>query len=281
MYDSDRPSAIPTNAQMVAGYIDGSNPWSTADWARFPNAVKVRIARRSTTNDGHVLDVEPGIVPANQMVGWVRMRRKSGADPSIYCNQMNDWQNLRNLFHDANEPEPHWWVSRYRLINGQAPPIPNGTVAIQYADPAVHGEGHYDLSAVADYWPGVDTHSVTKETKMVDYILGRSTDNETVYVGNGVICRPVSDLQEMNDLVHIAQHSSEFEGKVNNPLGNMKVLGVDVRKLVRDAIVEVLPSALHDYFVANPPTVSVDAEAIATAVWNKARDNDTSTGPTS
>jgi hypothetical protein len=31
-----------------------------------------------------------------------------------------------------------------------------GAVAKQYADPGTHGGGHYDLSIVADYWPGVD-----------------------------------------------------------------------------------------------------------------------------
>jgi len=43
-YDAIHPANIPTNAQMVAGYVDGRYAWSAADWARFPHSVKARIA---------------------------------------------------------------------------------------------------------------------------------------------------------------------------------------------------------------------------------------------
>jgi hypothetical protein len=156
MYDSTDPNAIPTNAEMVAGYIDGTSfKWPESAWARFPKARKVRIARRVTTNDGHVLDVESGIPtvwpPTQAIVQWVQMRRRSGVDPTIYCNQLNDWPLIRSLFINAQVPEPYWWVARY---NGSQT-IPTGAVAKQYANSTMSG-GHYDLSSVVDYWPGVD-----------------------------------------------------------------------------------------------------------------------------
>lgn len=156
MYDSVDPYAIPANAQMVAGYIDGSSfRWPVEAWSRFPNAVKVRIARRTTTNDGNVLDVEEGIPtvwpPGQGIIDWVLMRRRAGVEPSIYCNQLNDWSGIRRLFQNANIKEPYYWVARYNNIAV----IPDGAVAKQYAN-SVLAKGPYDVSIVVDHWPGVD-----------------------------------------------------------------------------------------------------------------------------
>lgn len=157
MYDSVDPNAIPVNAEIVAGYIDGTNyRWPESAWDRFPNSVHVRIARRTYTNDGHVLDVEVGIPtvwpPSRAIVDWVLMRRAAGIEPTIYCNQLNDWEPVRAQFAYAGVPEPLWWVARYNNVAT----IPAGAIAKQYANPPLAG-GHYDLSVVADYWPGVDT----------------------------------------------------------------------------------------------------------------------------
>ena len=43
MYDSANANGIPKDAKAGAGYINGKFEWSKADWARFPNATKVRI----------------------------------------------------------------------------------------------------------------------------------------------------------------------------------------------------------------------------------------------
>jgi len=176
MYDSTDAVDIPKTAKMVAGYIDGTSfKWTPADWARFPKATKVEIARRTHTNDGHVLDVEEGIPtvwPINgSIVDWVLMRRQAGVEPAIYCNQLNDWGPLKNLFDNADVRHPLWWVARY----DNKKTIPPGAIAKQYANPPLAG-GHYDLSIVADYWPGVDRkedadmdmNTVLPPTKMAD-----------------------------------------------------------------------------------------------------------------
>jgi hypothetical protein len=150
MYDSTTPSAIPTSAAMVAGYVDGPFVWSKADWARFPRSVKVRIATRAATNDGHVLDVEPGDATSAQAVTWVVMRRRAGVDPSIYCSA-SAWPGVRAAFTAARVAGPHYWIAHY----DGSKVVPAGAVAKQYADPPDTG-GHYDLSVVADHWPGVD-----------------------------------------------------------------------------------------------------------------------------
>jgi hypothetical protein len=161
MYDSTVPTDIPTFVQMVAGYIDGDyGRWDESDWNRWPDTAKVRIARRTYTDDGDVLDVEYGIPTVwpltdasvrEGIVNWVRRRRTAGKHPAIYCNELNDWAPVRDIFIRAGVAQPLYWVARY---NGVAQ-IPAGAIARQYANPPLTGE-HYDLSVVADYWPGVD-----------------------------------------------------------------------------------------------------------------------------
>jgi hypothetical protein len=150
LYDSVTAADIPTTAGMVAGYIDGVDPWTAADWTRFPNAVKVRIARNSLTDDGHVLDVERGDALPEWAPGWVLRRRTSGADPTVYVNRGNIDQ-VRAAFRAQAIPEPHYWLA---TLDGSQLWLP-GVVAIQDRSAALSG-GHYDLSSVLDYWPGVD-----------------------------------------------------------------------------------------------------------------------------
>lgn len=156
MYDSTRPAEIPADAQMVAGYVDGMYAWGPQDWARFPHAVHVEISAVGTDR-GTVVDVEVGCVwPPESAVPWVRRARARGVDPTVYCNWSNDLQHVKAAFIRAGEPEPHYWVARY---DGQAE-VPEGTVGKQYQAPEAPGAaqagGHYDVSSMADYWPGVD-----------------------------------------------------------------------------------------------------------------------------
>jgi len=150
MYDAVTAANIPAGARMVAGYIDRIKlaPWSAADWARFPGAVKVTIVKKASTDDGHVLDVEVGDATPGEAPGWVRMRRAAGADPTVYCNT-STWPAVRAAFAKAGVAEPHYWIARY---DGD-PAIPAGAVAKQYRGNVPPG---YDVSSVADYWPGVD-----------------------------------------------------------------------------------------------------------------------------
>jgi hypothetical protein len=155
MYDSVTPTNIPTNAEMVAGYIDKElYRWTQRDWDRFPHAVKVRIARLATTNDGHVLDVEDRLATPAQAPGWIRMRRAAGADPTIYCNR-STWPQVNAACDAAGVARPHYWIA----TGTRQAVIPAGAVAAQHTldfKPAGF-PGTVDISIVADYWPGVDS----------------------------------------------------------------------------------------------------------------------------
>jgi hypothetical protein len=171
MYDSVTASNIPRNAQMVAGYVDGKYKWSQSDWALFPNAAHVPIAVFASTNDGVVGDCENGDMTPAGAVTWTEMRRNAGIQPSIYCSQ-GLWSVVRNTFQSMGVREPLYWIAAYP---GNGPDtIPAGAVAHQYAD-----AGPYDLSTVADYWPGVDT-----ETDMYAYYRKASTGDTAVLMPN-------------------------------------------------------------------------------------------------
>jgi hypothetical protein len=186
MYDSVTASDIPSNATMVAGYVNGTYKWSNADWGRFPQAVKVRIATRANVNDGHVLDVEAGAASMSEAPGWVERRRAAGVDPTVYCSY-SAWSSLKILFGDLHMVQPHWWIARY---DGKAEMI-SGAVAKQYINPPGSG-GHYDLSIVADYWPGVDGGNTVTDLNLGQGVT--STDGRSLNVGQCLGAGPWASL---------------------------------------------------------------------------------------
>lgn len=177
MWDSTRAADIPANVGMVAGYVDGLYRWSAQDWARFPDAIRVRIAVFPQTDDGHVLDVEKGNATPAQAPGWVAMRRRAGVDPSVYCSR-SAWSQLAAQFQVQRVPGPHWWIADYT----GAPHLPPGAVACQYADQSYTG-AHFDLSEVSPYWPGVDPPPPPVPTRKVPEMIIVTVDGTTVPKG--------------------------------------------------------------------------------------------------
>jgi hypothetical protein len=149
MYDALIASNIPRfpAPDIVAGYVDGK-AWSQADWDLFPRSIKVGISAAGT-DAGTVLDCEPGNPNAAQSVDWVLARRAAGIDPTVYVAQWAPGYTMNDVLsaHIARGVvPPHVWYAP-----GQNETIPLGCVAVQFGY-----VGPYDISAVADYWPGVD-----------------------------------------------------------------------------------------------------------------------------
>lgn len=152
MYDSTNPRDCPADAQLLGYYVDGIYAVSeAAARASHPNAVLVPISAIGT-NAGIVGDVEPGCITVTDSVAWVRGRRGAGVDPTIYVNA-STWGQVRAAFQSVGEREPHYWIADWR--NFPDPTIPAGAVARQYGGSAQTGS-HFDISSVADFWPGVD-----------------------------------------------------------------------------------------------------------------------------
>lgn len=147
MYDSITPGNIPASATMVAGYVDGHWANIPAMRKRFPHATVVTIAVAHGTR-AMVADVENGDMSPASAVEWARdtMHDVPNTELTIYANT-STWPSVKAAFKAAGVALPQWWAAHY---TGK-PHLEPGSIATQYADP-----GPYDLSLVADYWPGVD-----------------------------------------------------------------------------------------------------------------------------
>jgi hypothetical protein len=193
--DSVNWQAIPVGTPIVAGYVPPSRfAWPAQAWARFAGSVEVRITPSvSVWGPGvQVLDVEPGDATAAQVPGWVANSRNAGQEPTVYTSSAN-WANVINACLRAGVGVPEFWIADWN----DAPVLPSITVggvtyaavAHQYADPATSG-GDYDLSTVADYWPGVDGADM------------QLSDNITVPTGPnaGQVLADVNDTMYFTDL---------------------------------------------------------------------------------
>lgn len=115
--------------------------------------MKVQIVKKASSNWGHVLDVEPGDATPAQAPGWVKMRRAAGlATPCVYV-QKSSWASVQNEFNIQKTAQPLYWVAHYNDV--EELPTLNGIKAIAKQH---HGNDprNFDLSYVADFWPGVD-----------------------------------------------------------------------------------------------------------------------------
>jgi hypothetical protein len=237
MYDAVTPANIPPDAQLVAGYLTGPYAWKASDWARFPNVPHVQIATQSTYNVGNCLDVETGDATPTGAVQWVKNRRAAGVDPTCYCNS-STWPSVRAAFQAAKVPEPHYWIAKY----DQNPAIPAGAVAKQHTNTA-----GWDLSSVADYWPGVDPVNGAPEMELTD-LVKLANWGPTAPANSNVLT--VGDI-----LAREEARTSNIEGWTNPSTG---ALAVQLKALSAQV------AALQAATVA--PVAVVDVAAIAKAV---------------
>lgn len=140
MYDSVDASSIPADAEVVAGYGDGSiSQWSSDDWARFPNAIALSIVV-NPADSGDVLDVERGDASPGDCPGWIaRYDRPVFKVPTIYCNRSNRAAieaACQGLTYDL-------WVATLDGTTDEP-----GAAAVQYQNTP-----GYDVSLCSSWWP--------------------------------------------------------------------------------------------------------------------------------
>jgi hypothetical protein len=134
-------------------------------------------------------------------------------------------------------------------------------VAKQYANQAVHGRGHYDLSIVADYWPGVDQPQeddldTTEHTWLEETVLRLRS-------------------------IHTGQWAPPT-GNEAGPLagGDLTWFDNHVRELLAEALADLPPVPVElDYDRLSGLVDARIATAVANEIDRRARDNDPTTGP--
>lgn len=173
MYDSINVARLPATAKMFAGYVNGRWPTFNTLRAAYPRATCISIAV-TVDVDADVLDVEKGDAYPTQAPAWVVRQRNRGATPTVYCS-LNTWPEVKQAFADAGVDEPLYWIAHYDGMSA----IPDGAIAKQYTG----GDG-YDLSSVADYWPGIDPEPVLEDEEM---LMVRTPDGEIDLALGGVL----------------------------------------------------------------------------------------------
>lgn len=161
MFDGIDPATVPAGARLYAGYVNGSWQSYAPLAAKFPNALHVSIAVNVSAT-ARVLDVETGDATPAQAPGWVEdMRRGGNPYPVVYCNT-STWPAVRAEFAAQHVAEPLYWLAEYVEDPRDVPALPSGAVALQYYD-----FGGYDISIVADYWPGLDPAPVAPTSSTI------------------------------------------------------------------------------------------------------------------
>ena len=157
MYDSVNYLAIPQDAALVAGYVDGANSkWPDEAWGYFPNAELVRICTWGPRHLGNCLDVEQFDSVPTDIPDWL-YHYPDGAfnrgitRPIIYC-AASAWDDC--IAQVPTGAPVQWWVAHYTNTPHLCGPQCNPNVSItadatQWAsNPKVTG-GFYDLSIVS------------------------------------------------------------------------------------------------------------------------------------
>ena len=175
MYDSVTPAAIPADAQMVAGYLDGEYAWTSQDWARFAGAVKITITI-TATNQGDVLDVETGDATSGQAPGWIKARRMSGHNqPTIYCNRSTVQSVIQACTSEKLTLNADYWIWLATLDGTTSyPAVPKGIVAYQDKSAAMLGFNADSSLVVADWWhrsPMTDAQKIAEAKTLATELL--------------------------------------------------------------------------------------------------------------
>lgn len=162
MHDGVTVADLPANATMVAAYVDGQYANAHTMRQRFPHAKLVTITVTGQAG-ANVIDCEPGDVGPNKAASWAAAEVKAGRHPTIYC-MASSWPTVKKaVVKQGIRGKVNYWIADY---DGK-PEVPAGAVAKQYLGSPGNSPGHYDVSVVADHWPGVDPEPKPKPAKKV------------------------------------------------------------------------------------------------------------------
>jgi hypothetical protein len=188
MYDSTDVMDIPANARMVAGYVDGRYANVRAMRARFRDAKVVTITVFGKAG-ADVGDIEPGCMTVDHGVRWARAEVAAGRKPTLYC-MASMWPQVKAAVKAAGiGRKVSYWVASYDDVST----IPAGAVAKQYRHgdlstigPKAYSGGHFDVSSVVAYWPGVDPRPpLSERSRLLARKLRRRLSRRRYPVGAG------------------------------------------------------------------------------------------------
>jgi murein L,D-transpeptidase YcbB/YkuD len=153
MYDSETPSAIPADAEIVAGYVDGQWPDFDELVTRFPNAkhVSITVSGRAGAMVG---DCEKGDMTPATLATWAEREIAADRRPTLYYSKDSAPAVVAAL-QEAGVAltAVDYWVADWK-VPAEAHLVP-GSVATQWASPGTGSGGNYDVSETVEAWPAV------------------------------------------------------------------------------------------------------------------------------
>lgn len=150
MYDSTDADNIPSNATLMAGYINGKYQSYYPMVAVHPApAVVESITVMAHASSGWVaadiLDIESGDATPSEAPGWAVAMRSLNRRPTCYCSRLGTWPDTIAAFAKAGVPQPDYWIADYT----NQPHLVPGSVATQWTD----NDNIYDISLTNGTWP--------------------------------------------------------------------------------------------------------------------------------
>lgn len=143
MADSVDAAALPVGMDAYAGYVGGFWPDYSEIVQRFPKAYHKSVAVNALEN-ADILDCENGDAVPSECPAWIRRQIARGVKrPGVYANASE--MPLVRAALNADKLKRAQYVLWTADWDGNAS-LDADSEAKQYADPAVHHKGNYDLS---------------------------------------------------------------------------------------------------------------------------------------
>lgn len=158
-YDSVTVSALPAGGDLYLGYVDGRYANVDEIKARFPHRHIVRITVTGRTFDADMADVENGDLSPASGAAWAKGKLQRGQFPVLYFPESSRAAVVAALKAAGVDPAK---VGKFAAqYDGVARLNARGDIGKQYRSPDGTGagkvtDGNYDVSVVADFWPGID-----------------------------------------------------------------------------------------------------------------------------
>jgi hypothetical protein len=163
VYDAIRVNAGQLPPGRAAGYTTGSGtvPWSAAEWAAHPGAVRIDQDPAASDRTADVLDVESGAATISDCppwceaaeANWATARRPGQRKPAVYCSASNVTSVVNALGAAGIKSGPGLWVADWNLTQAEAVAIveagggPFPVIGVQYGN-----RGAYDISVFSVPW---------------------------------------------------------------------------------------------------------------------------------
>jgi hypothetical protein len=165
VYDAIHANVSKLPAGQAAGYMTGSGivPWTSADWAAHPGAVRIDQTPANTTANetADVLDIENGAATPSEAAGWAKaaltsyatVRRPGQRRPVVYVNESNKTAVVNALVAGGVKSGIGIWLADYNYtvangvtaVSGASGPFP--IIGVQFRD-----AGNYDVSVMSEPW---------------------------------------------------------------------------------------------------------------------------------